>query len=129
MAQAGDGVSGTLAEARAAAAAALSEVPGVHVRAYPLKGPSGPRAGDGWIVVPRVEVATFRSCLATLNAVVILGASDETAAEEKLDALAVELVGAATAVAITASLSSDVLTLADGGAYYAAVMTLTMEVN
>lgn len=117
----------SLAEARAAVAAALSTVSGLTVRTRPV---ATPKVGDGWVVVTRLAPAAFTACAATFTAVVILGA-DEAAAEGLLETYGVACIDAVTSRLQAADVSLEAQVLLAGTTstpLYAIAVTLTLEV-
>lgn len=118
----------TITDTRQAIADALSLVPGLSVRTRAVK---APKQNDGWVIVRRVEPATYTACDVTFSAVVILG-PDDAAAQDRLDALSVPLVNAVTTGDLhTAAVSIEPLQLLVGDVtpapLYALVLTLTLE--
>jgi len=119
----------TLTEARTALAAVLSTVEGLDVRARPIP---QPLTGDGWVVITRLAPADFRSCAATLTAVIILG-PDPARAEELLEVYAVPAVDAVTSSDLhAAEVSLEAQALIAGTPatpLYAFALTVTLPVG
>lgn len=121
----------TLTEARQAVATALSTVAGWNVRPRPLR--AAPKAGDGWVVLNRLEPADFTRSTATMTAVLILGA-DEAKAELRLEQDATALINAITGAddLAPADVALEAISLAVGDTaapLYGAALTLTLEVD
>lgn len=121
----------TIAEARAAIAAALSTVDGYDVRARPWR--AAERPGDGWVVITSVRPGEFFSAVSVTFRAVLLLSADQLVAEESLETDAAALVLAVTKAEtlLPANVDLSPVEIPVGTArtpYFAAVLTLTMEV-
>lgn len=122
----------TIAEQRAAVAAALSGVTELDVRpAGPVK---SPKAGDGWVVVGDVTPAGYRSWDAPLTGLVVLG-SDLVKAEALADEWTLPALAALDSAAdllfsdLTARREQLSAGEASAGALFVLTISLTVEVS
>ena len=116
-----------LTATRQAIADALNTVPGLNVRTRPM---TTAKTNDGWVVVSRVAPAGFTTVLVTFLAVVVLG-PDATAAEARLDELAVPILDAILTELHAADVTLEPVALPVGlnaASMSALTVTLTLEV-
>jgi hypothetical protein len=81
----------SITETRARIASTLTSVL-PDVRVHPHR-PAVCRVNDGWLVLRSVEAMTFQTCQATFDVLVLLS-TDEQAAAETFDRVAVTLIDA-----------------------------------
>jgi hypothetical protein len=120
----------TIAEQRAAVAAALSAIPDLAVTDHPVTNNVRPR--DGWVNVTRIAPADYSASAATMQAVVVLS-PDSTKADTMLDDLGVALIDAVTGIGGVTDVSLEPMLLIGEGAspgnIYAVAITFTLEVT
>jgi hypothetical protein len=102
-----------------------SALPGIRV--YPHR-PASVRANDGWLILRSVAPATFGTCAATVDVLVVIG-TDEQHAAESLDRLSVALI-----TAIGGHLGAPITVVpqtvtADGADLFCATASLLIEVD
>jgi hypothetical protein len=119
----------TLTEARESLADVLNSVEGLAVRSRP--GVKAPRQGDGWVTVARLTPSGYTRLLATLAAVVVLGA-DEALAEDLLEVWAGSALDAVTTADFPAGeavLEPVALVVEGGTVLHAFTITITTELE
>ncbi len=120
-----------LADTRTEVATVVSSVNGYTVRSRPFSG--APKAGDGWVILTRLEPSDFRCSTVSLTVVLILG-PDEVKAEERLENDAIAWIDALTRaenlnVADVVVEAASVLTGTNNTPLYGATIGLTTEVD
>lgn len=119
----------TIAARRIEIASALSAVGGLTVKARPVTG--NLKAKDGWVTVGKIVPHDFATSLAEFTAVIALG-SDPVLAETSMETLAIGLLDAVTALAVT-DVSIEPQLLVGGetttGNIYILALTFSMEVT
>lgn len=109
--------------------AVTAAAPTLTVKAYPF---AQPKPLDGWVVVERLSVASFRAADTRFNVFVILG-TDLPSAERHVDTYAPALM-AATAGLLAAGVAVEVREVPVGAGVsnaplYALTLSLTLEVD
>lgn len=123
----------TIAEARAALAAAVSTVvwddpQTVACKPHPV--PGNVRPGDGWVTVGRSTFGlTYRDIRVPLSAFVSLG-SDEPFADARVDELVVPLLkSVADLYAADVSLEAQQIVTQGGGVIFALALSATFDLS
>lgn len=120
----------TVAEQRAAVAAALNALPDLIVTDHPVT--NNVRPYDGWVNVTRIAPVDYSTSAATMQAVVILS-PDAIKADTMLDSLGVQLIDAVTGIGGVADVSLEPMLLVGEGSspgnIYAVAITFTQEVT
>lgn len=119
----------TIAARRTEIATALSAVGSLVVKPRPVTG--NLKAKDGWVAVGKISPYDYSSSLAEFTAVIVLG-SDPVLAETSMEALAIPLIDAITALVVTnVSIEPQQLVAGDGttGSIYILALTFSMEVT